>query len=89
MNSRLAEIWLEETCRKPTSPLLRTWLEEPRRKPMTPAEMFQFYGRTRNYRPSRKDRFMAALGEALISLGQWVKPKNIVQSAKPAYQGKE
>jgi len=88
MNSRLAEIWLEETCRKPTSPLLRTWLEEPRRKPMTPAEMFQFYGRTRNHQPSRKDRLMTALGEALISLGQRIKPKNIAQTAKPVYQVK-
>ena len=89
MNSRLAEIWLEETCRKPTSPLLRTWLEEPRRKPMTPAEMFRFYGRRKNDRPGRKDRVMAALGEALIALGQRVKPKNIAQTATPAYQGKK
>ena len=73
MNSRLAEIWLEETCRKP----------------MTPAELFRFYGKSRVHRPSRKDRLMAALGEALIAVGQRVKPKNIVQTAKPAYQGKE
>ena len=88
MNSRLAGIWLEETCRKPTPPLLRTWLEEPRRKPMTPAEMFRFYGRSKKRRPSRKDRVMAALGEALIALGRRVKPKDIAQSVAPTYQGK-
>ena len=70
--------------------LIEIWLDKPRRSnPVTPAEMFQFYDRTRNHRPSRKDRFMAALGEALIALGQRVKPKNIAQTATPAYQGKK
>jgi hypothetical protein len=89
MNSGLAEIWLEETCRKPTTPLLETWLEEPRRKPTIPAEIFRFCGRRKNHRPSRKDRVMAALGGALIALGQRVKPKDIAQTATPAYQGKK
>ena len=73
MNTRLAEIWLEET----------------HRKPMTAAQMVHFYGRTVDHRPRRVDRFMAGLGEALIAVGQRVKPKNIAQTAKPAYQGKK
>lgn len=73
MNSRLAELWLEE----------------PRRKPMTPAQMVRFYGRTEDHRRSQKGRFTAALGEALIALGQRVKPKNIAQTGKPVYQGKK
>ena len=39
--------------------------------------------------PGRKDRFRAALGEALITLGQWLKPENMLQTANPAYQGKK
>ena len=73
MNTRLAEFWMEETCRKP----------------MTPAQMVHFYGRTVDHRSSRVDRFMSALGRALVALGQRVKPENIAQTAKPAYQGKK
>jgi hypothetical protein len=40
-------------------------------------------------RPGRKDRYMAVLGEALITLGQWLKPENVIQTANPAYQGKK
>ena len=72
MNSRLAEIWLEEA----------------RRKPMTPAEMVCFYGRTKDHRRSQKGRFTAALAEALIALGQRVKPKNIAETGKPVYREK-
>ena len=64
-------------------------LEEARRKPMTPAQMVRFYWGTEDHQPSQKDRFMAALGEALIALGQRVKSENTVQTAKPAYQGKK
>ena len=73
MNSHLVEVWLKETPRKP----------------MTSTQMIRFYGKTKDHRPSHKDRFMAVLGEALIALGQRVKPKNIVQTAKPVYQGKK
>ena len=64
-------------------------LEEARRKPMTPAQMVRFYWGTKVQRPSRKDRFLAVLAEALIALGQWVKPENTIQTIKPAYHGKK
>ena len=73
MNSRVAEIWLEE----------------PRRKPTTPAQMVRFYNRTRDRRPNRVDRLMVPLGEVVIALGQRVKLKNLAQKAKPVYQGKK
>ena len=64
-------------------------LEEARRKPMTPVQMVRFYGGTKDHRPSQRVRFMAALGEALIVLGQRVKLENKVQTARPVYQGKK
>lgn len=63
-------------------------LGKARHKPMTPAQMVRFYWGTKDHRPSKKDRFMAALGETLIALGQRVKPENLTQTAKPACQGR-
>jgi hypothetical protein len=64
-------------------------LEKARRKPMTPAQMVRFYGETKDHRPSQRVRFMVALGEALIALGQRIKLENTVQTTKPVYQGKK
>ena len=64
-------------------------LEEARRKPMTPTQMCRFYRGTKAHRPSQRDHFMTVLGEALIALGQWVKPENAIQTTKPAYHGKK
>jgi hypothetical protein len=64
-------------------------LEEARRRPMTTAQMVRFYWGVKDHRPSQKDRFIAALGEALIALGQRVKPEKTVQTIKPAYRGKK
>ena len=70
MDSRLEEIRLEEN----------------RRKPMTAAQMVRFYWGTEEQSSSKKDRFLATLGEALIALGQRLKPKQPAQTAKPAYR---
>jgi hypothetical protein len=53
------------------------WLAVRGSKPMFPAQMVRFYGGAEDHRSSQKDRLMAALGKALIALGQRVKSKNI------------
>ena len=55
-------------------------LEDARRKPMTPAQMARTYGKIENGRLSPKDRVMSAIGEALILLGERLKPANSAQT---------
>ena len=76
IDSRLQEISLEEIRRQ-------------NRPPMTPAQMVRRYWGAKGHPSGKKDHFSAALGEALIALGQRVKPENTVQTGSPACQGKK
>jgi len=53
---------LEEMC-----------LEETRRRPMTPAEMVRFYGGVKDQPSHKKDRFLVNLSQPLMALGRWFK----------------
>ena len=73
IDSRLQEISLEEIRRQ-------------NRPPMTPAQMVRRYWGAKGHPSGKKDRFSAALGEALIAQGRRLKPKNPTQTTKPAYR---
>lgn len=63
-------------------------LEQIRRapKPKSFEEMVSFYSQPQRSTPGLRDRFLSASGEALITLGNWLKSQNAAQAVGPTWR---